>query len=80
MNYIEWALQRGAELWRARGEALKKRQAIGDAAFWDVARMRYRPGVEIDITDRWSLDVFYCYQYEPDKKKHIAGVECSFTF
>ena len=55
-------------------------QAIGDAAFWDVARMRYRPGVEIDITDRWSLDVFYCYQYEPDKKKHIAGVECSFTF
>ena len=55
-------------------------QAIGDAAFWNTARMRYRPGVEIDITDRWSLDVFYCYQYEPDKKKHIAGVECSFTF
>ena len=25
MNYIEWALQRGAELWRAREEALKKR-------------------------------------------------------
>lgn len=24
MNYIEWALQRGAELWRAREEALKK--------------------------------------------------------
>ncbi|MFR5406575.1 MAG: hypothetical protein ACLTG0_15165 [Oscillibacter sp.] len=23
MNYIEWALQRGAELWRAREEALK---------------------------------------------------------
>ena len=25
MNYIEWALQRGAELWRAREEALKER-------------------------------------------------------
>lgn len=55
-------------------------QAIGDAAFWDVARMRYRPGAEIDISDRWSLDVFYCYQYEPDQRKHIVGVECSFAF
>ena len=24
MNYIEWALQRGLELWREREEALKK--------------------------------------------------------
>ena len=28
MNYIEWALQRGAELWRAREEALKKRLSL----------------------------------------------------
>ena len=28
MNYIEWALQRGAELWHAREEALKKRLSL----------------------------------------------------
>ena len=28
MNYIEWALQRGAELWREREEALKKRLSL----------------------------------------------------
>ena len=28
MNYIEWALQRGAELWRAREEVLKKRLSL----------------------------------------------------
>lgn len=28
MNYIEWVLQRGAELWRAREEALKKRLSL----------------------------------------------------
>ena len=28
MNYIEWALQRCAELWRAREEALKKRLSL----------------------------------------------------
>ncbi len=55
-------------------------QAIGDEAFFDVARMRYRPGVEFEISDKWSLDVFYCYQYEPDKSKHIVGAECSFVF
>lgn len=55
-------------------------QAIGDAAFWEVARMRYRPGVEIKLPHKWKLDVFYCYQYQPDKSKHIAGVECSFAF
>lgn len=55
-------------------------QPLGDAAFWSVARLRYRPGVEIEVSNRWMLDVFYCYQYEPDKKKHIVGVECSFIF
>ena len=28
MNYIEWALQRGMELWREREEALKKRLSL----------------------------------------------------
>lgn len=55
-------------------------QAIGDDAFWDVARMRYRSGVEIELPRKWTLDVFYCYQYQPDENKHIVGVECSFAF
>lgn len=55
-------------------------QAIGDAAFFDVSRMRYRPGVEIGLSERWSLDVFYCYQYETEHKRHILGVECGFAF
>lgn len=55
-------------------------QALGDAAFFDVARMRYRPGVEISLSDKWSLDAFYCYQYQPDHRRHIIGLECSFAF
>lgn len=55
-------------------------QPIGDASFWEVARMRYRPGVEIELPRNWGLDVFYTYQYEPDASKHIVGVECSFAF
>ena len=40
----------------------------------------YRPGIEIDLTKRWSLDAFYCYQYESSRGKHIAGVEVGYSF
>lgn len=42
--------------------------------------MRYRPGVEIALAKRWALDIFYCYQYESPKGKHIAGVEIGYSF
>ena len=45
MNYIEWALQRGAELWRAREEALKKRLSLcagGDGAEKKAAEAQLR--------------------------------------
>ena len=55
-------------------------QSLDDASFWRTARLRYRPGIEIDLTKRWSLDAFYCYQYESSRGKHIAGVEVGYSF
>lgn len=55
-------------------------QSLDDAPFWRVARMRYRPGVEIDLAKKWSLDAFYCYQYEKSTGKHIAGIEVGYSF
>lgn len=45
-----------------------------------VKRMRYRGGVEVPLSERWSADVFYCRQWESDKQKNIVGVECSYSF
>lgn len=55
-------------------------QSLDDASFWRADRMRYRPGVEIDLAKRWSLDAFYCYQYESSRGKHIAGIEVVYSF
>lgn len=55
-------------------------QSLDDASFWRADRMRYRPGVEINLAKRWSLDAFYCYQYESPNGKHIAGVEVVYSF
>lgn len=55
-------------------------QSLDDASFWRADRMRYRPGVEIDLAKRWSLDAFYCYQYASSKGRHIAGIEIVYSF
>jgi hypothetical protein len=55
-------------------------QSLDDASFWRADRMRYRPGVEIDLAKRWSLDAFYCYQYASSKGRHIAGIEVVYSF
>lgn len=55
-------------------------QSLDDAPFWRAARMRYRPGVEIALAQRWSLDAFYCYQYASSKGIHIAGIEIGYSF
>lgn len=55
-------------------------QSLDDASFWRADRMRYRPGVEIDLAKRWSLDAFYCYQYESPNGKHIVGIEVAYSF
>lgn len=55
-------------------------QSLDDAPFWRADRLRYRPGIEFDLAERWALDVFYCYQYEPQKTKHIVGIEVGYSF
>lgn len=54
-------------------------QPIGGKAFFSIARMRYRPGVNVRISRKCSYDVFYCRQYEPERSINIVGVEFSVT-
>lgn len=66
----------GPDKWRVKPYfAPELYQPIGDRAFFRVARMRYRPGVEIRLARRCSADVFYCRQYEPGNSRNIFGVE-----
>ncbi|WP_294629704.1 DUF2490 domain-containing protein [uncultured Bacteroides sp.] len=60
--------------------AIEIYQNLGAASFWKTERMRYYSGVEIALAKRWSLDVFYCYQYTSSQGKHIAGIEVGYTF
>ena len=55
-------------------------QSLDDTSFWRADRMRYRPGVEIVLAKRWSLDAFYCYQYASSQGRHIAGIEVGYSF
>ena len=55
-------------------------QSLDDVSFWRADRMRYRPGVEIALAKRWSLDAFYCYQYASSQVRHNAGIEVGYSF
>ncbi len=55
-------------------------QPIGGDAFFTVDRMRYRPGIAVKLSDRCSLDMFYCRQYEPESCRNIFGVELGLKF
>ena len=55
-------------------------KSLDDVSFWRADRMRYRPGVEIALAKRWSLDAFYCYQYASSQGRHIAGIEVGYSF
>ena len=55
-------------------------QSLDDVSFWRADRMRYRPGVEIALAKRWSLDAFYCYQYASSQGRHIPGIEVGYSF
>ena len=45
-----------------------------------VKRMRYRGGITLPLSKRWEADIFYCRQWEKDKRKDIVGVECVYSF
>ena len=55
-------------------------QSLDDVSFWRADRMRYRPGVEIALAKRWSLDAFHRYQYASSQGRHIAGIEVGYSF
>ena len=77
---FQQTFDRGDSKARLRSRLIEIYQSLDDAPFWRADRMRYRPGVEIALAKRWALDVFYCYQYESPKGKHIAGVEIGYSF
>lgn len=54
-------------------------QPIGNEAFFKISRVRYRPGININITDKLEIDLFYCRQYESDKKQNIIGIELTYN-
>ena len=55
-------------------------QSLDDTSFWRADRMRYRPGVEIALAKRWSLDAFYVINMHLRKGRHIAGIEVGYSF
>lgn len=60
--------------------AVEVYQSLGDASFWKAARVRYRPGVEFELSERWGMDVFYCYQHATNRRVHITGLEVTYSF
>lgn len=55
-------------------------QPINDGSFWHASRLRYRPGLQITLSDRWATDVFYMFQTEEGVGKNIVGLEFSYEF
>ncbi|WP_455664264.1 DUF2490 domain-containing protein [Phocaeicola sp.] len=47
---------------------------------FDLSRTRYRAGGEWQISSRWNMDLYYLYQSESDRKKHVMGIECAYSF
>lgn len=47
---------------------------------FNLSRTRYRAGAQWEISSRWKMDIYYLYQSESDRKKHILGLECTYRF
>ena len=54
-------------------------QQMGHQSFGAVDRIRYRTGLDIKVSRKWVLDLFYCFQDTPKSKLNIIGIECSFS-
>lgn len=60
--------------------SLEQYHSLGKDEWFRSARFRARSGVEVKFSSRWAADVFYCYQHEKDKDKHILGWELGYKF
>lgn len=47
---------------------------------FDLSRTRYRAGAEWEFSSEWEMELYYLYQSESDRKKHILGIECTYSF
>lgn len=47
---------------------------------FDLSRTRYQAGAEWKISSQWKMDIYYLYQSESDRKKHILGLDCTYRF
>lgn len=48
---------------------------LGNNDFFKAERIRYMPGLRVNLTDMYSLSVFYCRQDDISRKTNIAGAE-----
>lgn len=48
---------------------------LGNNDFFKAERIRYMPGLRVNLTDMYSLSIFYCRQDDISRKTNIAGVE-----
>lgn len=55
-------------------------QPLGGNAFFTVQRLRYRPGIIWRFSESYSIDMFYCRQYETKRCQNIFGVELGMKF
>lgn len=53
---------------------------LGQGEHFELARMRYRAGLNFPLAKQWEAETFYCRQWEQDGKKNIFGVECVYKF
>lgn len=60
--------------------SLEQYHGLGKDEWFHAARFRARGGVEAKLSSRWAADVFYCYQHESDKDRHILGWELVYRF
>lgn len=47
---------------------------------FDLSRTRYQAGAEWEVSSQWEMELYYLYQSESDRKKHILGIECTYSF
>lgn len=47
---------------------------------FDLSRTRYQGGAAWDISSQWEMNLYYMYQSEKNRKKHILGIECTYSF
>lgn len=60
--------------------SLEQYHSLNKNELFHAARFRARGGVEARLSSRWTADIFYCYQHESDKDRHILGWELNYKF